>query len=59
MSAKHFLLYLMPASSKKNLICSKKPIILEDITDYKIYDLNDPAPFQAFQLKSSDEYLHP
>ena len=49
----------MPASSKKNLICSKKPIILEDITDYKIYDLNDPAPFQAFRLKSSDEYLHP
>ena len=37
---------------QKNL-SSKKPIILEDITDYKIQQLNDQAHFQAFLLKSN------
>ena len=30
-----------------------KPIVLEDITDYKIKDLNNQAHFQAFLLKSN------
>ena len=37
---------------QKNL-SSKKPIVLEDITDYKIQHLNDQAHFQAFLLKSN------
>ena len=38
---------------QKNLIDSKKTIVLEDVTDYKIYDPNDQAHFQAFLLKSN------
>ena len=34
---------------QKNL-SSKKPTVLEDITDYKMWDLND---FQEFLLKSN------
>ena len=30
-----------------------KPIVLEDIADYKIKDLNNQAHFQAFLLKSN------
>ena len=37
---------------QKNL-SSKKPIVLENITDYKVYDLNDQAHFQAFLVKSN------
>ena len=37
---------------QKNL-SSKKPIVLEDIADYKIQDLNDQAHFQAFLFKSN------
>ena len=37
---------------QKNL-SSQKPIVLEDIKDYKIYDLNDQAHFLAFLLKSN------
>ena len=46
---------------QKNLIYGKKPIALEDITDYKIKDLNDQGHFQAFLLKSSrliNIYIH-
>ena len=41
----------MSACIQKNL-SSKKPIVLEDIADYKIEDLNDQANFQAFLLKA-------
>ena len=32
---------------------SQKPIVLENIADYKILDLNDYAHFPAFLLKSN------
>ena len=34
-------------------LSSKKPIALEDITDCKIWDLDDQAHFQEFLLKSN------
>ena len=50
--AKHLLLYLLSVYIQKSL-SSEKPIVLEDITDYKIQDLNDQAHFQEFLLKSN------
>ena len=60
MPDKHLPLYVMSVHIQKNL-SSMKPIVLEDIRDYKIQDLNGQAYFEAFLLKSNhlmNFYIH-